>query len=502
MNDIELVPNPSALIEATRSIGYSIETAIADLIDNSITAQATNIWIEFNAENNSPFVMIVDNGVGMDFNTLKNAMKYGTQDPVNTRDKRDLGRFGLGLKTASMSQCRKLSVISKQNGTICGLTWDIDYIRKSSRWAAIVLEPSISENYISNSPISTLPTGTIVVWENLDRLTEGSSETAINVLSRKIMDVRFHCSLVFHRYLEKKEKGVPNLDIYINKSVIEPHDPFMIGYSQKVNDDEYIKIPLGKVDGKINEATVVLTPYILPFPTTMPSDLLSKYTEHESFRTSQGFYVYRNYRLIIWGTWFRLLKQHDTYKLARVKVDIPNSIDFLWSIDIKKSTATPPFILRDHLKKMIEHISRFSSQKFRYRERIEESGDTLHAWLREKTHNGIEYKINTNHPILKYLSSSMNEEQQAKLALFLKNVELNIPINSIFVDYADDAKISNVFDTKFDEIKGLAIQYLSDCETEYDVEVAIELMRKLDLFSGKNELLEEIKKEAMQCLET
>lgn len=127
MNEVKLIPNAPILIESTRSIGYSFETALADIIDNSLAKKANKIDVYFNSID-SPFVMVIDNGVGMNLEELTDAMRYGSKSSLEERDRNDLGRFGLGLKTASLSQCRKLTVFSKKNNMISGATWDIDYI--------------------------------------------------------------------------------------------------------------------------------------------------------------------------------------------------------------------------------------------------------------------------------------------------------------------------------------------------------------------------------------
>ncbi|RGS49207.1 ATP-binding protein [Holdemanella biformis] len=113
MNEVKLIPNAPILIESTRSIGYSFETALADIIDNSLAKKANKIDVYFNSID-SPFVMVIDNGVGMNLEELTDAMRYGSKSSLEERDRNDLGRFGLGLKTASLSQCRKLTVFSKK----------------------------------------------------------------------------------------------------------------------------------------------------------------------------------------------------------------------------------------------------------------------------------------------------------------------------------------------------------------------------------------------------
>ena len=105
------IPEASSMIETFRAIGYSIEAAVADIIDNSISARAKNIWINFEWEGSETWLAVKDDGSGMNNDELVQAMRPDSKNPLDDRSTKDLGRFGLGLKTASFSQCRLLSVI-------------------------------------------------------------------------------------------------------------------------------------------------------------------------------------------------------------------------------------------------------------------------------------------------------------------------------------------------------------------------------------------------------
>ena len=139
MHIIEFPPYAPTLIESTRAIGYSLNAAIADIIDNSIAACSKTIDIFFFPVGDA-YIAILDDGVGMDSNDIDIAMQYGSKDPLDIRDKRDLGRFGLGLKTASLSQCRVLTVISKKGNSIEARRWDIDYVSQTGQWSLIALD--------------------------------------------------------------------------------------------------------------------------------------------------------------------------------------------------------------------------------------------------------------------------------------------------------------------------------------------------------------------------
>jgi len=194
MNTIDMPPYAPTLIESTRAIGYSLEAAMADIIDNSIAAKADTIEVDFFPVDDA-YVSILDNGCGMDEEQINKAMQYGSQSPVEQRDALDLGRFGLGLKTASLSQCRTLTVVSKQGKQIFGRCWDIDHVASTGAWSLIVLEKDDLDRIPSIDKLRNLESGTLVVWQNLDRLKMGEIDFEKS-MGRKMDDVRNHLELV------------------------------------------------------------------------------------------------------------------------------------------------------------------------------------------------------------------------------------------------------------------------------------------------------------------
>ena len=164
-----LEPRADILMTAIRSIGYTFESALADIIDNSISSGASNIHINFSSISPA-YISILDDGCGMNLDELRQAMKYGSKDVREKREKEDLGRFGLGLKTASLSQCKRLTVISKKDGHIYGARWDLDIIQNKQAWVLEVLsETEVEEAYprstfIPLRDLQTYETGTIVLW--------------------------------------------------------------------------------------------------------------------------------------------------------------------------------------------------------------------------------------------------------------------------------------------------------------------------------------------------
>jgi hypothetical protein len=238
LKTITLPPYAPTLIESTRAIGYTLEAAIADIIDNSVSALASFVDIFFFPADDS-YIAILDDGNGMNAVALETAMRYGSQNPNEERAPNDLGRFGLGLKTASLSQCRTLTVASIQNGQIEARRWDIDHVIAVDDWSLIILETESEINILPCvEKLRELKSGTLVVWQNLDRLKVGELDFDRS-MGKKMDEVRAHLSLVFHRYING-ETGLPKVQIRMNNTPIPAADPFLLRRNTQVMSDEYI----------------------------------------------------------------------------------------------------------------------------------------------------------------------------------------------------------------------------------------------------------------------
>lgn len=430
LQDIDCPPFAPVLMESTRAIGYSIESAIADIIDNSIAAKANNIWIFYNCIP-KPYIAICDDGNGMNNGQITEAMRYGTVSPSDERRVDDLGRYGLGMKTASLSQCRSLSVISKQENVIVGRRWDLDHIIDTKKWSLEQLSKTEIESLPNVSSLEQLDKGTLVVWQNLDKVKSGSV-TIEKALEGKMQDVKKHLELVFHRYLSGD--GVKKLKIYLNGVLLIPFDPFYISKSSVVMDDEKIEIP-----GR--EGKVVIRPYVLPHPSNLTKEELDMYGGKDGLRNLQGFYIYRNKRLITWGTWFKIIRMDEFTKLTRVRVDIPNSLDDLWTLDIKKSTAYPPEIVKTRLKQLVGTMSAGSKRTWTFRQRKETKDGVVHVWDKIETREGVKYVVNMEHPALELLEDRLDAENRKLLHQYLETVQNNLPFNNLHYDMHSDVKI-------------------------------------------------------------
>jgi len=431
--EISLTPYAPAIIESMRAIGYSLESAVADIIDNSIAAGASKINVYFNPLD-EPFIAIIDDGRGMEQGELTEAMRHGGRVLNVQRQPTDLGRFGLGLKTASLSQCRRLTVVSMKDSDSkpSARIWDLDLIEKKEDWILYIPD---SDAEISEIPYVKLLVeqghGTIVLWQQLDRLSAGEIGI-LEAFDEKMPRVREHLSLVFHRYLSG-ESDLSSIKITMNDQSVLPADPYFL--KSKATQQLYTE------DFKIENQTIRVTPFILPHISKLTEKERKEVTANSDFRMAQGFYVYRNRRLILHGTWFRMARTDELTKLARVQVDIPNALDHLWTLDVKKSSAYPPEVVRSNLKRIVERIADHSIQVYKYRGRSALTKE-VHTWVREQTRTGIIYKINREHPVIMDLLSSGSDIDKRRLATLLAVLESTYPINALYNDMASDQAAS------------------------------------------------------------
>ena len=293
------VPKADSLMGSMRSIGYTFESAISDIIDNSISAHAKNIQLFFPTDASNCYVSIMDDGIGLTEEELFNAMRYGSTACEETRKDDDLGRFGLGLKAASLSQCRILSVVSKKDGKTSAYQWNYNHILKSGEWDLIILSREERESLPSYALFDEKTNGTLVVWQDfdvIDKATNGQIFTTLCAYKETVTD---YVSLIFHRFL-----NTHSLHIKLNQLNIEGLDPFLDSKKEKVTRQKVINLAIKDSNGY--ERIVKVQPVILPFYKDLTKKDIKLLGGDENLRTKQGYYIYRNDRLIIWGTWFGL----------------------------------------------------------------------------------------------------------------------------------------------------------------------------------------------------
>lgn len=419
MRTVEVAPRPSALIESMRDIGYSLGTALADLVDNSLTAGAGTVRIFANAAGPELRVGILDDGSGMSEDTLLSAMRLGARSPLDDRERSDLGRFGLGLKTASFSQCRSLSVVSRRNEQAFGARWDLDYVAETDEWRVQVLDDLAAIPWTQKLG----KRGTLVVWEKL--VGDGDAGRDQGEFVRQLDEARTHLELVFHRFLAG-EPGLKKINILLNERPLEPVDPFHASHPATI---------VGPVERiLVNDEIVVVQPFTLPHHSKVRPADWERYARAEGYVKNQGFYVYREKRLIIHGTWFGLARQTELTKLARVRIDMPNTLDRAWKIDIKKASAQLPPPMRRRLAKIIEPLGAASRRVYTTRGRRLVENSRVPFWSRIQVENGILYRINEQHPMVADITSRLESDAEIDLLRLLEIAGSALPMDALFAD--------------------------------------------------------------------
>ncbi len=408
-----------------RSIGYDPAAAAADLVDNSIAAGASIVSIRFDP-GVPRAIAFIDDGCGMNSDGLLAAMRHGSQSPVESRSENDLGRFGLGLKTASMSQCRRLTVVTRKSGAPPhGMVWDLDRVIETQDWTVAFLEPGELRSVAFLDDLLSRPSGTLVVWENLDRLADGDPGDG-SVLRDRMVQVGDHLARVFHRYLSGKPI---RLRLDLNRQQIAPIDPFLENEGALASEEERIAV---------GNHYILLRAFTLPHISRLTRSQIDKAGGEAGLRREQGFYVYRNQRLIVWGTWFRMFRQEELTKSTRVRVDVPNALDHMWSLDIKKSTASPPAAVRERLKGLVPTLVRPSQEANRYRGRIAQKRGIKTIWIRLEDRDGIRYELDRNHPVIAGLRASLEDAVVSDFDNVMMAIAASLPIEALYNDRAND----------------------------------------------------------------
>ena len=428
MSSILKTPSAKKMLIGLRSMGYSFSTALADIVDNSIAAHASKIWIDSEPQDKNTYLYILDNGFGMNGDKLIDAMSFGSDSDHDGSDSLDLGRFGLGLNTASLSQCKRFYVITKQKENINGGYWDVDELEKTDNWMLNILSLEEMEWLPGFKKLLELETGTLVIWKKFDKLYSSTSKFESSFRSR-VSEAKKHCELVFHRFYDE-------IEIYFNDARINRRDPFLESFDNAQHrNEEYLKY---------GEEKIFYQAHILPHTSSLTNEQKDLIGGVDTMRSEQGFYLYRNRRLIIWGNWLHMNSRSEFFKLARIRVDIPTTLDFVWNLDVKKTSAVIPDSLRDQLWAVVSDASNTSTRTYRFKGEKEYSGK-VKVWNRTKTREGeIKYEINDSLPLIVYLKDKLGEEDSVLLDELLRQIVDYLPRHQLNVDINDtEVKLAN-----------------------------------------------------------
>ncbi|MEU4516241.1 ATP-binding protein [Nonomuraea wenchangensis] len=404
-----LEPRPEDLIESLRAFGYDLATSLADLVDNSIAAGASTVTIAFSSDPGQAWVSVMDDGHGMSEEALRGAMRFA-RNPNSERAGNDLGRFGLGLKTASLSQARVLTVLTRTaEGGLASLTWDIDHVTRHRAWLALT-RPDAEAQAIAER-LGFTGQGTMVLWRRLDKLDEGP------LLGRRISDAGKELSLLFHRFIE-----MGKLKVIIGRSEVRPMDPFLRrhpatqdrGFEDLTHDGHRVRI----------------NSVVLPHPSRLTAQEKAVSTGSGGMLARQGLYVYRGNRLIVAGGWLGLGGMHSSAptRLARVAVEIPPEADLLWDVDVRKSTIRPPAQIEDRIIDLALDARARSERVFTHRGAPVTGGNRSRispVWQQIQRLGQISYLINRDHPVV---AAALAGESSTQLEGLLRLVEDNLPV--------------------------------------------------------------------------
>jgi hypothetical protein len=421
-------PKASSMVEALRGLGYSPATALADIIDNSISAGADRVELEFSWAGSLSTITISDNGHGMARIGLLAAMRLGERSPLDERKEHDLGRFGLGLKTASFSQCRRLTVASTRDGESSCLRWDLDRLASAPGDGWYLLEGPDPQSRVDFDSLRAKGANTVVAWEVMDRLvTPGFSEQDF----LDLMDVvQGHLEMVFHRFLVSSRK---KLVIKINGRALRPWDPLLVDHPATWN---------SPVTRLLSASGVVeVQCHVLPHKDRLDIATYERVAGPDGWTAQQGFYVYRNQRLLVAGSWLglgrgRAWSKEEAHRLARVRIDLPNSADMDWKIDIRKSIARPPVTLREHLTRLAEDTRERARRVFAHRGTPPSRAGAepvANVWRTERFNGGVRYRIDPEHPAVRAVLDQAGASQ-AEIRTMLRVLEETIPVQRIWLD--------------------------------------------------------------------
>jgi hypothetical protein len=437
LNTIEIPPHAGALLKSLRGFGYSPETALADLVDNSISAGARHIELSIDWNDGDPRIAVCDDGPGMSHEALLDGMRFGG-DEGPERGPEDLGRFGLGMKTASLSQCQRLTVVSHHAGDTCSMCWDVERVLKAKSWCA---ETGMLPSTFEHVAIPHDKEGTLVALERMDEL-GGLFGLDKEGFFAKIRDVRDHFAMVFHRFLDGDARRIR---ITINGRPVDAWDPMLRTHPATR--------PLGA--GRLGTGihAIQVSPFVLPH-----RDRFGNEAEFNAaggpggWAERQGFYVYRAKRLVVAGSWLGLgghreWTKDESSRLARIAIDLPQSADALWRIDVRKARARPPAALRGRLSAIGGQCRERAREVFAWRGgqvRTATPGKTPPApvWNEEHRSGKRRYRINRDHPIIsQLLNGDTATRRLARAAISL--IERSVPVERIWLDVSENIEAAS-----------------------------------------------------------
>ncbi|MGW7523056.1 ATP-binding protein [Streptomyces sp. NPDC054783] len=428
-------PDPAGMVASLSSLGYSLEAAVADLVDNSISAKARRIDVEFTWAGGNSWIAVVDDGEGMTGEQLVTAMTVAARGPHTVRTSTDLGRFGVGLKSASFSQARQLTVASSAGGEWSIRTWDLDVVEASGRWLLRCGADTETTALIDRLRDGAAK-GTIVVWRRL----RGFHSQEVGEADEKVQQQFYaeaertesHLGMVFARFLT----GLGRRTIRVSGTPVEPWDPFLVTHPS-VQRLPVEHLPLG-------EDSVRVEAFVLPSAQRLSEHAYDRAAGPAGWLGQQGFYVYRRDRLILAGDWLGLpgMRREERFNLARIAVDIPVETDTDWGVDVRKASVVPPVGLRRHLRRIATQARTRAAEVLRHRGRVSARthGDPLlYAWTVKRENGQVSCRINRSHPLVRELLQAGRDSAPEVKAL-VRLLEETVPVTALRALHETDSE--------------------------------------------------------------
>lgn len=427
-------PNPEYLIKSIAEQGYSLETSLADLMDNSVSARADKIEVLIKTDEEPFTLFVADNGRGMNESELKASMLFPSNSPEHNRQASDLGRFGLGMKTASFAQTRRFTVLSKTKGNtgFAARTWDVAYLKEVGQWRLIINGKAeieallaeytrLSEGHLNK--FDEFEANTIVIWQGLYKFENYlEDENRQAALKKQVTEVTSdYLSLVFHRFMERKERP---LHIRINNNLISPFNPFPVGQRDFR--------PMEYKQRNFHTDTIKIEGFILPSRSMTESRERNSIwtTKNRSLMDMEGIYVYRADRIILFGGWNDLIKKAPRLQLARLRVEVGNSVDHLLHLNVAKSQVVIPHDLVNAFENYIDELKTEAEREY-FNRGIKKFGgkkkeNTAQLFERMASNRGILLEMNHDFALTRALRATLDSNQTTLLNLIMKMVNTHI----------------------------------------------------------------------------
>ena len=452
MSDLVNPPEAGRLISALRDTGYDFNSAAADIIDNSIAANATEVTVCIDLlQDGRKLVYFGDNGDGMDSATLYQAMRYGSPIRLNARS---LGKFGIGLKTASTSVCKKLTVISRKSSSevFCKLSWDLEHVNTKNSWEMLKDPATNDELEIFDQFCGEK--GTLVVWSNCDRLLQKDYEVPGGALEqqaikRLAVNLDKHVSLVYHRFLELTDDRERNVRILINNVEVKPWNPFYPERSEQIL-TEQITVESSEENGPDRLAKV--RAWLLPHSRDMNKEEEAKARISNS---AQGFYIFREGRLIQHGDWLNVFGKPEPHSsLLRIEFDFGYELDDAFKTDVKKSRILFDPAMEEELRKLLSPTYRHAQNHYRRKTRDNTTETVINHSSANKS---IANTSGTRKPTISYVDASTQsaiiENNRGPRIRIRQPIENNVSSKSIHIEAVDTIRNPDLWQPTLRSVK-------------------------------------------------